>query len=207
MRQIHELAIGMIVKGIITVGQGQIMPLLVRIPHAQLGPTHSYVKTMTCMCEFDTSVTAVRLTTQSLQHKLPAHNSQLHEYALKYLEEHFGDDPTGQFSERIRAMLRHFLGSGMGNQLDIAKMLAINPRTLQRRLAFEGKHFEDLVDEVRQEKLQHFLHSDQKRPLSQIAWMLGYAEQSALNRSCLRWFGCSPGALRDKLKISGAAST
>ena len=32
--------------------------------------------------------------------------------------------------------------------------------------------------------------------LTQVALMLGYSEQAALTRSCRRWYGCTPSALR-----------
>jgi methylphosphotriester-DNA--protein-cysteine methyltransferase len=38
--------------------------------------------------------------------------------------------------------------------------------------------------------------------LSQIAVLLGYSEQSALNRSCRRWFGKTPRQYRAGLPVS-----
>ena len=200
MKQIHELALGNIVKSIFTLGQGSIRPLLARLPHAQLGPTASYLKTLQCDCEFNTNMTAIRLDAQSLQQALPAHNPDLQAYALHYLKLHFGDDPATHFSDRIRGMLRRFLSSGRARQSDIAHLLAIHPRTLQRRLAAEGTRFEDLLDEVRKKQFRRILEIDAAQALSQVAWLLGYTEQSSLNRSCLRWFACSPATFREKLQ-------
>jgi AraC-like DNA-binding protein len=43
--------------------------------------------------------------------------------------------------------------------------------------------------------------------LSQIAGLLGYTEQSALNRSCRRWFGKTPREYRAQLvQTSGESS-
>ena len=93
-------------------------------------------------------------------------------------------------------MVRRFLSSGMGNQAAIARALSVHPRTLQRRLAAEGLYFEDIVDKLRKHQLVELLEQPDAPPLIQIAWMLGYTESSTLNRSCLRWFGCTPGMLR-----------
>ena len=42
--------------------------------------------------------------------------------------------------------------------------------------------------------------------LSQITGLLGYSEQSALNRSCRRWFGKTPRQYRAELQVGGASS-
>mgnify|MGYP003507391567 CR=1 FL=1 len=42
-------------------------------------------------------------------------------------------------------------------------------------------------------------------PLAHVAFLLGYANQSVLTRSCLRWFGKTPLAMRDELNAAGLA--
>lgn len=200
--QTQELSVGLMVSGIMTVGQGLIQPLQVRLPHAQLGPNQSYQTTLGCECVFNATVTAVRLEATALQQVLPANNPQLRQYAQSYLDQQFGD-PAQHFGDRIRSMVRRFLSSGMGNQVAIAQALSINPRTLQRRLAAEGLYFEDIVDSIRKVQLQEFLHQADPPPLIQIALMLGYTESSTLNRSCVRWFGCTPGALKRHIQVEG----
>ena len=77
----------------------------------------------------------------------------------------------------------------------IASELAVHPRTLQRQLAAEGVRCQDVIDQERRVAAAKYL----ARPgldLSQVAGMIGYSEQSALNRSCRRWFGKTPGQLR-----------
>ncbi len=196
--QTHELSLGLMVNGIMAVGQGLVRPLQVRLPHAQLGPARSYQATMGCDCVFDAPAAAVRMEAAALQQVLPEHNAQLQQFAQNYLDQQFGD-PAQHFGDRIRSMVRRFLSSGMGNQSDIARALSINPRTLQRRLAAEGLYFEDIVDEMRKQQLQDLLGQMDAPPLIQIAMMLGYTESSTLNRSCQRWFDCTPATLRERL--------
>ena len=195
--QTLELSLGLSVSGILMVGQGLVQPLQVRFPHAQLGPTSSYQTTLGCPCVFNAPISAVRLQAAALQLVLPENNPQLREYAQSYLDRQFGD-PTQHFGDRIRSMVRRFLSSGMGNQMAIARALSINPRTLQRRLSAEGLIFENIVDEIRMQQLLDLLAQPEAQSLAHIAWMLGYTEASTLHRSCLRWYGCTPGALRQQ---------
>ncbi len=196
--QTLEMSLGHIVNGIRTATQDSVKPLQVRLPHAQLGPSSSYLATMGCDCVFDTPSAAVRLEAAALHQVLPANNPQLRRFAQDYLDQQFGD-PTQHFGDRIRSMVRRFLSSGMGNQAAIAQALSINPRTLQRRLAAEGLFFEDIVDDIRKHQLVELVQQADAPPLVQIAWMLGYTEASTLSRSCTRWFGCTPGMLRTRI--------
>ena len=76
----------------------------------------------------------------------------------------------------------------------------MHPRTLHRRLAREGARFEEIKDEVRREMARSLI-AQAGLSMTQIAGALGYAEQSALSRSCVRWFGDSPRRLR---QLTGA---
>ncbi|WP_068154281.1 helix-turn-helix domain-containing protein [Rhodococcus phenolicus] len=70
-------------------------------------------------------------------------------------------------------------------------MMMLHPRALQRRLAEAGRTFEVMVDDIRRE-LATTLLAQPDVPLSAVAQQLGYSEQSALTRSCRRWFGTTP---------------
>jgi AraC-like DNA-binding protein len=80
----------------------------------------------------------------------------------------------------------------------------MHPRTLQRRLATEGVRFQDLLDRERRELARRYL-AEPLLELSQVARLLGYAEQSTLNRSFQRWFGITPGRYRANLRRSGSS--
>jgi AraC-like DNA-binding protein len=67
----------------------------------------------------------------------------------------------------------------------------MHPRSLQRHLAEEGVRCHDLID-ARRRALAVIYLSEPGLPFSQIAGLLGYAEQSVLNRSCRRWFHMTP---------------
>ena len=71
----------------------------------------------------------------------------------------------------------------------------MSPRTLQRRLADEGARFHDLVDELRRELALEYVR-DRRRPLGEIAYLLGYAELSPFLRAFKRWTGKTPSELR-----------
>ena len=67
--------------------------------------------------------------------------------------------------------------------------------TLQRRLAADGTTYAAILDGVRRDTARQFL-TGSDMPMSQIAAAVGLSEQSALTRSCRRWFGLTPREVR-----------
>jgi AraC-like DNA-binding protein len=62
---------------------------------------------------------------------------------------------------------------------------------MQRRLVTEGVRCQGVIDRERRALAATYL-AEPGLHLSQIAGLLGYTEQSTLNRSCRRWFGKTP---------------
>lgn len=80
----------------------------------------------------------------------------------------------------------------------MAKRLALGERTLQRRLDELGVAFVDVLGEVRTELAQAYLR-EPGVSLAEIAWLLGFSDQSAFTRAFKRWMGVTPGAWRGGL--------
>ncbi len=73
----------------------------------------------------------------------------------------------------------------------VARELGMSERTLARRLSRSGTSFSRILDEVRRKLALRYLAEPGARP-SQIAYLLGYSEQSAFNHAFQRWTGRSP---------------
>ncbi len=80
----------------------------------------------------------------------------------------------------------------------IADQLGMHVRMLQRRLAEQGRSFDEIVETIRRDRADHYL-AERHMPMSQVAGLLGYSEQSVFNRACRRWFAMSPRARRRQL--------
>jgi AraC-like DNA-binding protein len=102
-------------------------------------------------------------------------------------------------SHRVHQAIVQIMRAGHGASIeDVCDMLHIHPRTLQRRLTEEGTTFERVRDDVRKQMAEIYL-ANEIVPIAHVAHLLGYANQSVLSRSCLRWFGKTPLALRQQL--------
>jgi AraC-like DNA-binding protein len=96
-----------------------------------------------------------------------------------------------QVENAIAALLPH----GQARHELVAAQLGMSPRTLARRLAEEGTSFAGLLTEVRSALADRYL-AERSLPISQIAWLLGYAEISGFTRAFRRWTGTAPSAAR-----------
>lgn len=98
---------------------------------------------------------------------------------------------AGGVTERVREQIWRGLGDRWKGEPGVAAALGLPLRTLQRRLAEEGRPFRSLMEETRLELAQRLMrHSD--LPLSEIATVLGYAEQAVFTRFFRRCTGRTP---------------
>jgi AraC-like DNA-binding protein len=81
----------------------------------------------------------------------------------------------------------------------IARDLALSPRTLRRRLSEEGAPFRKLLDELRAGMAIKYLR-ETLLPVEQIGDMLGFTETANFRRAFHRWTQAAPSAYRDLLR-------
>ena len=168
----------------------------VTLPHAPLAPPSAYVRFFGAPVHFEQEHAGLHIARSTLEASLGAVNETLRRIAVDYLSLYF-ESPGQALAARVRQALRRTLGTHQGKKADVARLLGMHPRTLQRRLDAENTCFEALREEVRRETALRYL-SETRIPLTQLAGILGLSEQSALARSCRRWFGTTPSRLRQQ---------
>ncbi|MFC5695466.1 AraC family transcriptional regulator [Pseudomonas sp. GCM10022186] len=77
----------------------------------------------------------------------------------------------------------------------IASTVGVPGWKLRRLLAKEGLTVRDLVDSVRQDLARHYM-ANPDLSLLDVAFLLGFSEQSAFQRAFRRWTGEAPGRTR-----------
>ena len=97
--------------------------------------------------------------------------------------------------EQVRRLLATRIGRGAVTQEELAAELGVHVRTLQRRLGEQGLTYSQLVDDVRQKLAASYIR-DPSLSLGEVAFLLGFSEQSNFQKSFKRWFGETPGRYR-----------
>lgn len=103
------------------------------------------------------------------------------------------------WSKQVSQLIIESLNAGGADIESAARKLAVCPRTLQHRLKIEGTTYKKLLDNIRKEKAL-FLLEKEDIPIGEIAFVLGYSEQSVFARAFRRWVGSTPNEYRSQFK-------
>ncbi|OSP54395.1 hypothetical protein BV911_13025 [Pseudoruegeria sp. SK021] len=139
-------------------------------------------------------IAALHLDGRAWQDPVPGANLRFRHMIEDHLERRM-PAPTQRLSDRVRGALRTLIGTPQASRDDIARVLAIHPRTLHRQLRAENTSFQIIKDTMRQELALKYL-AETEVTLDQLTALLGFPEQSAFSRACRKWFGAPPGAVR-----------
>jgi len=97
--------------------------------------------------------------------------------------------------QRVKSTILDMLPSGQVSDEEVARRVNMSVRSLQRSLKNMGTTFGTLLEEVRLELAQDYVR-DPNVTMTEIAFVLGFSEQSAFTRAFKRWTGLTPGQFR-----------
>lgn len=95
-------------------------------------------------------------------------------------------------ASQVRQLLIALLPSGKADQDMVSKRLNRSTSTLQRQLHAEGLSYRDVLDDTRRSLAKSYL-TENKHSHAQIAFLLGFSDQSNFSRAFKRWTSMSPG--------------
>lgn len=137
------------------------------------------------------------LSAQDADRPLPSANKQLAAMFDRMLTEELGRLDRSDVVSRCRSEVLQHLESGEMSEEEMAKRLHMSRRTLQRRLAEADTNYLRLVDDTRKDLALRYIE-DASRSLTDVAFTLGFSQQSAFTRAFKRWTGLSPSDYRAK---------
>jgi AraC-like DNA-binding protein len=136
--------------------------------------------------------------------RLPAANAELarqnDQVVLNLLRQIDRNDIIAQ----VRASLIGLLPSGDCSKQSVAAQLNMSERTLQNRLVARGTTYSDLLSETRRELAEQYMNQN-LHSISEVAFLLGFAEISSFSRAFRAWTGESPSSYRERSLKGGGA--
>lgn len=148
---------------------------------------------------YDAPVSSLTLAKKDVDQKLFSGNRELallhDEFLMKYLIE----IKKGDIVQQIQSVIIDNLPSGKVSDNLIAKELNLSERSLQRKLKEQGTTFRTVLDNVREMAAIQYIKNP-VNTMSDIAFLLGFSEQSAFSRAFKKWTGTSPIKYRNSLK-------
>lgn len=99
------------------------------------------------------------------------------------------------FLTSMNLAISHLMPSGTIGIDAVAGRLNVSRRTLQRRLSDRGTNFQQLLQQVRADMAVRYL-ADKRLAVTEIAFLLGYADQASFSVAFKSWYGKSPSDYR-----------
>lgn len=173
-----------------------VVPLRIELRHPPPADPTPYLQAFRCPLVFGAPRDRMSLPRAAMDLPHPDASRTLLSIVQRHAESALADlprEPT--FLGDLRRRIRAGLPEGGPQLSTLAEQLALSPRTLQRRIEHEGTSWRRLIDdERRQLALEHVRNT--RTSLVDVAFLLGFADQSAFTRAFTRWTGSSPRAYR-----------
>ena len=186
--QNHELGLVLACDAMARLAGESFCPLEIRMAHAPLGDPAHYARYFPCPVLFSQPASGVVLSRAALETPLLRRNVNLAQLAHHHLYSQLGDGSLSM-TQQIERLILPLIKVGRCSINDVARFLALHPRTLRRRLCSEGTSFAEIKDTQRRLRAAELVA--QGLPLGYMTGLLGYANESGLSRSLKRWFGRS----------------
>ncbi len=193
----NEFFIVMLLSGSRTLAAAPLVPSRAWFAHPQPDDVSALLEVLgTTRVRFGAGANGLELPAAALDLPVTTHDPALLALLDRQAEQALAGLPAAtRLGALVRRRIRDTLGEEPPTLEGVAAGLRMSARTLQRRLGDEGVKFADLLDEVRRELALDYVR-DRRRPLGEIAYLLGYAELSPFLRAFKRWTGKTPGELR-----------
>lgn len=167
-------------------------------------PTPSYSRThqefFGCPIYFSSGHNVLVFSNEQLALPLITADAVMAVFHDRHAEERMARLGDSAITTQTRRMITQMLPEGEPTRQQIATLLNLTERTLQRRLLEESASFNDLLDEIRRNLAEMYL-ANANISLLETGSLLGYSEQSSFTRAVRRWFDATPQQLRERLLI------
>jgi AraC-like DNA-binding protein len=172
------------------------VPLEVQFGHRAPRDTSEHVRVFGAPVSFACPTNALVFEREFVERQVPAADERLYPILRRYLEQVLQEMPREDDAlASVRRVVGEVMREGDPKLSEVARKIAMSPRTLQRRLREQGLDFKKLVDDTRRRFSLSYLR-DPQNTLTEIAYLLGYSEVSAFNRAFKRWTGSTPVSYR-----------
>jgi len=174
-------------------------PVEVNFIHSKPACAEEYYSYFNAPVNFNADSDCITLPADAVDRRLPIGNPQLAQIHDQYIIRYLAELDKNNIVQRVKGAIIDMLPSGEVSGEKVAERLNMSTRSLQRKLQGARTTFGALLEEVRQELAEHYIH-DSTVSLTEIAFVLGYSEYSSFWRAYKRWTKTPPSAIR-KLEL------
>jgi AraC-like DNA-binding protein len=180
-RQIGFMGVGGAVIGIRALVDPSWRPLSVAFAHEPPRDKRPFRDFFEAPVRFGQAYSGFALRAEDLERLVPTRDDVLLKILVQHVKSLHHRIPRGDVIAETQALIRRHLGSGPCGLNDVARLLALHPKALQRQLAQRGTSFSSLLEDLRYQLATEYLEST-RMTLAEVAGLVGLSEASALSR-------------------------
>ncbi len=170
-------------------------PLRVELMCVEPQSTQKYVEVFGLTPVFSSNRCGFQFSREQLDSKVIFADAAMTGFHDQYATSKLDQQYSSYLAPQVRRVIQQKISIGEPTLMEVAELMNMSARTLQRRLKHEQLTFHQLVDEIRQSLLDGYLQNPDL-PLKKIATLLGFADQSSFTRAVNRWHGQTPKSRR-----------
>jgi AraC-like DNA-binding protein len=178
------------------VAEKEIRPTRVKLTCPATVHPEAYREALRAPIEFDSKVGAFIFDKETLEERLPGGTPDIAKATDKIAEHYIELLDPNKVASQVRRLLVSLLPSGKTDQNIVASRLNRSASTLQRQLQAEGLSYRNVLESTRRSLAEEYLN-EHKHSHAQIAYLLGFSDQSNFSRAFKRWTSQNPRAFQD----------
>jgi AraC-like DNA-binding protein len=173
-----------------------IVPIEVTFTFVRPSTTEVHARFFRCPLQFGAKAAAIVFEPRDLDLPVPHADETLVGYLSKHAAQVLRTLVRGEtMRHTVRAAIWSLLGNGKPAVGEVAAVLRLPRRTIQRHLAAEGTSIQREIEAIRKTMALAIIRDDSKS-IDEVAFLLGYSEPSSFYRSFRRWTGTTPDQFR-----------
>ncbi len=173
-----------------------IRPLRVELSCAANVHPDAYRRALRAPIQFGAEVGVFHFDKDVLTAPLPHNTPDVAKATDKIAEEYIETLDPHKVASQVRRLLIALLPSGNVSQDLVSSRLNRSKSTLQRQLKDEGLSYRDVLESTQRSLAENYLR-EKKHSHAQIAFLLGFSDQSNFSRAFKRWTSMSPKQFQD----------
>lgn len=191
----NECALAAIVSVVRQSAGPDITPVRVTFRHSGPRDDRHHVAFFACPVWFGADVNGLELRHADLARPTLLADDGLSSYLLRQLDDLKASHAARSIVDDVRAAVADSLPDGQPSKGLIARRLGMSERTLHRHLADRSTTFQTITAEARRDAARSLLKST-SHSLAEVAFLTGFADQTAFTRAFKRWTDQTPAAYR-----------
>lgn len=179
------------------VAEKEIRPTRIKLTCPNTVHPRAYRDALRAPIEFNAPVGTFYFSRETLLEPLPHGTPDIAKATDRIAEEYIEALDPHKIASQVRRLLISLLPSGKADQDEVSRRLNRSASTLQRQLAEEGVSYRQVLESTRRSLAEDYL-ADGKHSHAQIAFLLGFSDQSNFSRAFKRWTTLSPKQFQDR---------